>query len=81
MENKVGQVGEDRLRKEQIIDHIPGGIAIYRIGKTVETLYFNEGVCDLHGKTREEYALGIRKNPIADVFEEDRQRVLSEAYS
>ncbi|MEG0216504.1 MAG: sensor domain-containing diguanylate cyclase, partial [Hungatella sp.] len=81
MENKVGQAGEDRLRKEQIIDHIPGGIAIYRIGKTVETLYFNEGVCDLHGKTREEYALGIRKNPIADVFEEDRSRVLAEAYS
>ena len=66
------------VQMDNLINSVPGGIAIYRIGSIFETLYFNDGVCSLSGHTREEYAKWIHDDAMVAVFCEDRQRVMAE---
>ncbi|MEG0410422.1 MAG: GGDEF domain-containing protein [Erysipelotrichaceae bacterium] len=57
---------------EKLVNNVPGGLAIYRIGETFETLYFNDGVCFLTNHTREEYLKIIQHDAMDIVFQEDR---------
>ncbi|MFQ9510144.1 MAG: diguanylate cyclase domain-containing protein [Lachnospiraceae bacterium] len=41
---------------ENILNKIPGGIALYKLTDHFEPLYFTDGVFQIHGMEREEYA-------------------------
>ncbi|MEG0841243.1 MAG: sensor domain-containing diguanylate cyclase [Erysipelotrichaceae bacterium] len=56
----------------KLINNVPGGLAIYRIGETFETLYFNDGVCLLTGHTRSEYAKIINHDAMDIVYQGDQ---------
>ncbi|MEG2543847.1 MAG: sensor domain-containing diguanylate cyclase [Longicatena sp.] len=62
----------------EILENVPGGLAIYRVGKTFETLYYNDGVCLLSGHTREEYARVIAKDAMDIIYYEDQQMLGNE---
>lgn len=60
---------------QDTIATLPGGIALYKIGEKVETLYFSKGVPELSGYTQEEYRVLIQQDALDLVFEGDRERV------
>lgn len=68
---------ETRDRLHSLIDTVPGGIAIFRIAKTVQTIFFNDAACALMGFTRAEYNMMVKDDIMALVYEEDR-KVLAE---
>ncbi|MEA5084623.1 MAG: EAL domain-containing protein [Lachnospiraceae bacterium] len=68
---------ETRDRLHSLIDTVPGGIAIFRIAKTVQTIFFNDAACALMGFTRAEYNMMVKDDIMALVYEEDR-KILSE---
>lgn len=63
---------------ERLLNNIPGGVAIYRFVDPLELLYYNDGICELSGHTRDEYYDIIKDNAIHIVFEEDRTLLLQE---
>lgn len=68
------QKGENKdyiFDKDFLINHVPGGIAIYRLADPLEILYFNDGVCALSGHTREEYLEIVGSDAMNIVYEED----------
>ena len=42
-------------KMQDIINAIPGGVAIYKVTDIFETVYFSDGVPELSGYTWEEY--------------------------
>ncbi|MEG1924132.1 MAG: diguanylate cyclase [Ruthenibacterium sp.] len=64
---------------QTLMDNMPGGIALFRCGAQIETLYFNRGLCTLSGYTREEYRALFAQDATPAIFEEDRARVLEES--
>ncbi|MEG2834354.1 MAG: PAS domain-containing protein, partial [Ruthenibacterium sp.] len=63
---------------QNLMDSVPGGIAIFKLGAQIETLYFNNGICRLSGYTREEYMALFARDVSPAIFEEDRPRILAE---
>ena len=63
---------------QKLLDSVPGGIAIFRIGTCIETLYFNKGICRLSGYTREEYLTLFAHDITGAIFEEDRAHTMEE---
>ena len=61
-----------------LVNHIPGGIAIYKLADPLEILYFNDGVCALSGHSRDEYLKIVEFDAIEIVFEEDRKELKNE---
>lgn len=61
-----------------LINHVPGGIAIYKLADPLKILYFNDGVCALSGHSREEYWKIVASDAIQIVFEKDRQDLRNE---
>lgn len=68
---------ETRDRLHSLIDTVPGGIAIFRIARTVQTIFFNDAACALMGFTRAEYNMIVKDDIMALVYEEDR-KILAE---
>ncbi|MDD3570378.1 MAG: EAL domain-containing protein [Lachnospiraceae bacterium] len=68
---------ETRDRLHSLIDTVPGGIAIFRISNTVQTLFFNDAACALMGFTRAEYNMIVKDDIMVLVYEQDR-KILSE---
>ena len=68
---------ETRDRLHSLIDTVPGGIAIFRIANTVQTIFFNDAACALMGFSRAEYNKMVKDDIMPLVFEEDR-KVLAE---
>lgn len=67
---------EKDLMLDNLIKNIPGGIAIYRFGKTVETLYASEGIPAMSGRTMEEYKEWIKGDIFQKtIYEEDVEEV------
>ena len=46
---------EEAAKMNSIINALPGGVAIYRIGSSIETLYSSDGIPKISGRTMEEY--------------------------
>lgn len=72
----------DMLRKarveiDNLVNSIPGGIAIYKLSDQFETLYFSDGVAALSGHTREEYEAFINQVAEKIVYEGDRERLFA----
>ncbi|MDD4370566.1 MAG: response regulator [Anaerostipes sp.] len=68
-----------KMEADNLINSIPGGIAIYRWTNRFETLYFSDGVAALSGYTREEYAAYTNEDVSKIIYGEDRDRVLAMA--
>lgn len=83
-ERLINKYYEEMRQKAIMQDHlfrnIPGGIAVYKVGETVESLYYNEGFISLLGfDPKEDDAKSIIAMKIDDfIFEEDRERTLQE---
>ncbi|MEQ2679925.1 PAS domain-containing protein [Enterocloster citroniae] len=58
-------------KTQNIINAIPGGIAIYRVSDIFETVYFSEGVPALSGYSVEEYRDLVQQNAALMIYEED----------
>lgn len=64
-----------QLVPDDLLDNVPGGLAVYKITDTFETLYYNDGVCALTSHTREEYEKVIQQNAMDIVYPRDRKRL------
>lgn len=63
---------------EHILQNLPGGVAIYKVGKTIKTLYYSDGILRLTGHEKKEYDELVKDNPIAGiVYEEDQADMLA----
>ena len=56
---------------QEIINAIPGGVAIYKVTDIFETIYFSDGVPELSGHTVEEYHELIRQDAALMICYED----------
>ena len=69
------RLAEAHEKTQNIINAIPGGIAVYNVTDTITPVFCSEGVAALSGYTKEEY-LALRGNDAFQVvYEEDRERV------
>lgn len=64
---------------QDIINAIPGGIAIYRVSDIFETVYFSDGVPELTGYTIEEYRELVKRDAAEMTFREDTEMVIARA--
>ena len=60
---------------QDIVNAIPGGVAIYRVSDIFETVYFSEGVPQLSGHSLEEYREMVSQDAADMIYEEDLERV------
>ncbi len=76
--HNISDLKEAQSEMNHLINFIPGGIASYRIeGGRFAPLFCSDGVMALSGHTREEYREVVRENPLAIVYEPDRERVVA----
>lgn len=68
-------------RLKLITESIPGGLASFACAaEKVRLTYCNSGFCELFGISREEYEKASRSNPLAFVFEEDKNNLKTRYY-
>lgn len=63
-------------KMQDIINAIPGGVAIYRVSDIFETIYFSAGVPELSGYTTEEYRELVKCDAIKLIYPEDTTMVV-----
>ena len=61
---------------QNVIDAIPGGVAVYRVSDVFDMQYFSKGVPELTGYTPEEYRRVIKDEPSAMPSSEDTQTAM-----
>ncbi|MDD3334490.1 MAG: PAS domain-containing protein [Eubacteriales bacterium] len=66
----------EKQRLDDIINAIPGGVAIYKISDIFETVYFSDGVPALSGYTVEEYNQLIKRDAAQMTHPDDREMVV-----
>lgn len=64
---------------QDIINSIPGGVAIYKVSDIFETVYFSDGVPELSGYTAEEYNELIKRDAAEMTYWEDTDMVVEQA--
>lgn len=62
-------------KMEDIVNAIPGGVAMYKVTDVIETVYFSDGIPKLTGYTSEEYANLGYKNALELSYSEDTAMV------
>lgn len=65
------------IKTQNIINAIPGGVAIYKVSDIFETLYFSDGVPELSGYTSDEYSELVKQNATAIIYYKDKDMVIS----
>lgn len=73
------ELAEAKEKTEDIINAIPGGVAVYKVSGRFETIYFSDGVPELTGYTVEEYRSLIKKDAAEMTYREDTSMVVSRA--
>lgn len=63
-------------KMQDIVNAIPGGVAIYRVSDIFETIYFSDGVPELTGYTVEEYQEMIKRDAAEMTYREDTEMVV-----
>ncbi len=63
-------------KMQNLVNAIPGGVAIYRVTDIFETVYFSNGVPELTGYTVEEYHNLIKGDAAAMIYPEDTSMVV-----
>ena len=66
-----------KKKMENILNAIPGGVAIYKVSDRFDTVYFSDGVPSLSGHTVEEYHELIKRDAAEMVYSGDVERVLA----
>lgn len=66
-------------KMQNIINAIPGGVAIYKVSDIFETIYFSDGVPELSGYTAKEYQKMIKQDAAAMTYWEDTEMVIAKA--
>ena len=64
-------------KMQDIVNAIPGGVAIYRVADIFETVYFSDGVPELTGYTVEEYRELSKGDAAGMIYPEDTAMVVS----
>lgn len=64
-------------KMQEIVNAIPGGVAIYKISDILETKYFSDGVPALTGYTAEEYRKMTQGDASGLIYWQDRENVLA----
>lgn len=72
-----GELISANEKMQDIINAIPGGVAIFRMINGFETVYFSNGVPELCGYTVEEYRELTRRNAAGLIYPEDRPMVVN----
>ena len=62
-------------KMQDIINAIPGGVAIYKVTDIFRTEYFSDGVPELTGYTVEEYRELVKQDAAQMIYQEDRAMV------
>ncbi|MDO5111618.1 MAG: EAL domain-containing protein [Clostridia bacterium] len=63
---------ENALKMDELLNAIPGGVVIYRMGETLETLYSSDGMAKLTGIDEDEYQTWLTGDLISTaVYEGD----------
>lgn len=62
-------------KMQDIINAIPGGVAIYKVSDIFETVYFSDGVAELSGYTVEEYQKMVKCDAVRLTYPEDTAMV------
>lgn len=66
-------------KMQDIVNAIPGGVAIYRVSDIFETIYFSDGVPELTGYTVEEYQEMVKRDAAEMTYWEDTEMVVGKA--
>lgn len=66
-------------KMQDIVNAIPGGVAIYKLSDIFETVYFSDGVPALTGYSVEEYQELIKKDAVQMTYWEDTAMVVARA--
>lgn len=66
-------------KMQDIINAIPGGVAIYKVTDIFETIYFSDGVPELSGYSVKEYQQFIKRDAAEMIYWEDTAMVVSKA--
>ena len=67
---------DKKLNAQDIINAIPGGVAIYKVSDIFETVYYSDGVPALSGYSRDEYDLLIKQDAADLIYREDAAMVI-----
>lgn len=67
---------DKKLNAQDIINAIPGGVAIYKVSDIFETVYYSDGVPALSGYSRDEYDLLIKHDAADLIYQEDAAMVI-----
>lgn len=67
---------DKKLNAQDIINAIPGGVAIYKVSDIFETVYYSDGVPALSGYSRDEYDLLIKQDAADLIYQEDAAMVI-----
>lgn len=67
---------DKKLNAQDIINAIPGGVAIYKVSDIFETVYYSDGVPALSGYSRDEYNLLIKQDAADLIYQEDAAMVI-----
>ena len=73
------QMADANEKMQDIINAIPGGVAIYKVSDIFETVYFSEGVPELSGYSVEEYRELTKQDAAQMTYWEDTARVKAKA--
>lgn len=66
-------------KMQDVVNAIPGGVAIYRVSDIFETVYFSDGVPELSGYTVSEYRQLARQDAVEMTYWEDTAMVIAKA--
>lgn len=70
------ELTESKEKIQDIVNAIPGGVAIYKVSDIYETVYFSDGVPGLSGYTVEEYKELIKRDAVELTYNEDTPMVI-----
>lgn len=70
------ELAESSEKMQDIINAIPGGVAIYKISDRFETIYFSDGVPEITGYTVEEYRELCRGDAVQMTHPADTEMVV-----
>lgn len=68
---------DQKINAQDIINAIPGGVAIYKVSDIFETVYYSDGIPALSGYTRAEYDQLIKQDAANLTYHEDTALVVS----
>ncbi|MEG1882579.1 MAG: PAS domain-containing protein [Clostridia bacterium] len=72
------QLNQAKVQMENLVNSIPGGVAIYKVSDQFETIYFSDGIPALSGHSVAEYQELIHKDASEMIYPGDAERVIRE---